>query len=71
MEDKIPIYLDRETVTNMGFKTIEAGFFSQSALQERNVIQHDAAMFARSVKTLYVANLLKYNNKYQNYFTEF
>jgi uncharacterized cofD-like protein len=71
MEDKIPIYLDRENLGHLGFKTIEAGFYSQQALLERNVIQHDPAMFARSVRTLYVANLLKYNNKYQDYFTEF
>jgi len=71
MEDKVPIFLDREKVSAMGFRTIEAGFFSQSALMERNVIQHDPAMFARSVRTLYASTVLKYNNNSFDYIVEF
>lgn len=55
MEDKVPIFLDRENVGAMGFRTVEAGIFSQPALLERNVIQHDPAMFARAVRTLFAA----------------
>jgi len=70
MEDKIPIYLDRENLGRMGFKTIEAGIYSQQALVERNVIQHDPTMFARSVRTLYAVSKLKYNIKSEHYITE-
>ncbi len=52
MEDKIPIFMDREKIESMGFKSIEAGIFSQAALHERNVIQHDPAMLARAIRTL-------------------
>jgi uncharacterized cofD-like protein len=52
MEDKIPIFMDREKVGAMGFKSLEAGIFSQDALRRRNVIQHDPAMLARAIRTL-------------------
>jgi len=65
MEDKLPIFLDREKVGQMGFKTIEAGLYSQSALLEQNVIQHDPEMFARSVRTLFAATVL--SRKTKNY----
>jgi uncharacterized cofD-like protein len=63
MEDKVPIFLDRENVGTMGFKTIEAGIFSQLALLERNVIQHDPSKFARAVRTLFATTLMQ--GKYQ------
>ncbi len=52
MEDKIPIYMDKEKVAAMGFKSLEAGIFSQAALRERNVIQHDPEMLARAIRSL-------------------
>jgi uncharacterized cofD-like protein len=52
MEDKIPIFMDREKIETMGFRSIEAGIFSQAALHERNVIQHDPEMLARAIRTL-------------------
>jgi uncharacterized cofD-like protein len=52
MEDKIPIFMDRGKVGAMGFKSLEAGIFSQDALRRRNVIQHDPAMLARAIRTL-------------------
>ncbi len=63
MEDKIPIFLDREKVGHMGFKSIEAGIFSQAALHERNVIQHDPIMLARAIRTLLAVTALQQKNK--------
>jgi uncharacterized cofD-like protein len=51
-EEKMPIFLDRENVSDMGFRPVEAGIFSQAALREHNVIQHDPAMLARTIRTL-------------------
>lgn len=56
IEGKMPIYLDREKVKEMGFSPIECGIFSQSALAEQGVIQHDPAIIARAVKTIYIAS---------------
>jgi uncharacterized cofD-like protein len=70
MEDKMPIFLDREKVAALGFKPIEAGIFSQSALRERNVIQHDPAMLARSIRTLLAVTSLPENNQPQENFPE-
>lgn len=64
MEDKVPIFLDREKVTDMGFTPVEAGIFSQSALRERHVIQHDPAMLARTIRTLAAVNSLKQEKKH-------
>jgi uncharacterized cofD-like protein len=58
MEDKVPIFMDREKVGAMGFKSLEAGIFSQDALRERNVIQHDPAMLARAIRTLIAVTCL-------------
>ena len=63
MEDKIPIFLDREKVGHMGFKSIEAGIFSQAALHERNVIQHEPIMLARAIRTLLAVTALQQKNK--------
>ncbi len=59
MEDKIPIFMDREKVAAMGFKSLEAGIFSQAALRERNVIQHDPMMLARAIRTLVAVTSLQ------------
>ena len=53
VEDKIPIYLDREEVHKLGVTVVEAGFFSQRALKERHVIQHDPRAMARVVRNLW------------------
>jgi len=57
-EDKVPIFLDRESVDDMGFRPVEAGIYSLAALKERNVIQHDPAMLARAVRTLFAVTSL-------------
>ncbi len=66
MEDKIPIYLDREKVGAMGFKPLEAGIFSQTALRARNVIQHDPTMLARAIRTLSALNSLSEKHRFQD-----
>ena len=53
LEEKVPIYLDRERIREMGFTTIEASIFSQTALAERRVVQHDPDALARAVRTLW------------------
>jgi uncharacterized cofD-like protein len=53
LEEKVPIYLDRERIREMGFTSIEASIFSQSALAERRVVQHDPDALARAVRTLW------------------
>ncbi|MBI5142398.1 MAG: YvcK family protein [Nitrospirae bacterium] len=53
VEKKTPIYLDRANVSAMGFEPVEAMIFSQEALHARNVIQHDPASMALTVKTLW------------------
>ncbi|UCD66815.1 MAG: YvcK family protein [Deltaproteobacteria bacterium] len=63
MEDKVPIFLDREKIGALGFKSIEAGIFSQAALRERNVIQHDPGMLARATRTLVASMSLQLQNQ--------
>lgn len=63
MEDKVPIFMDREKIEIMGFKSIEAGIFSQAALHERNVIQHDPGMLARAIRTLVAVDSLPGKNE--------
>jgi len=58
IEGKLPIYLDRGRVKELGFSSIECGIFSQTALAERGVIQHDPSIMAQAVKTIYVASHL-------------
>ncbi len=53
LENKVPIYLDRERVKEMGFAPVEARLYSQDDIDERRVIQHDAASVAQAVKTLW------------------
>jgi len=54
VEGKIPIYLDREVLEAQGFEPIECGFFSRNSLAERQVIQHDPDIIAKTVKTIYL-----------------
>ncbi len=56
-EEKMPIFLDRENVAEMGFVPVEAGIFSLKALREQNVIQHDPLMLARAIRTLFALTL--------------
>lgn len=55
LEDKIPIYLDKQLVRQKGYVPVECGIYSREALAERGVIQHDPNMLAQAVKTVFVA----------------
>ncbi|MFZ5764994.1 MAG: gluconeogenesis factor YvcK family protein [Thermodesulfobacteriota bacterium] len=52
VEDKVPIYLDRGRVWQMGFTPVEARIFSEAALKERKV-QHDPANLARAIAIMW------------------
>ena len=54
VEDKVPIYLDRGKVWQMGFAPVEARIFSVKALKERKV-QHDPVSLAKAIKTIWAA----------------
>ncbi len=53
LEGKVPIYLDKDRVREMGFEAIEAPVFSEQRLRTERVIQHDPEKFAQVIKTLY------------------
>ncbi|MBI4682581.1 MAG: YvcK family protein [Nitrospirae bacterium] len=53
LEGKVPIYLDKQRVREMGIEPVEAAVFSEQKLRNEKVIQHDPVKFARVVKTLY------------------
>ncbi len=52
-ENKVPIYLDRERVSDMGITVVEGRLFSQRALVERQVVQHDPAALAVAIRALW------------------
>jgi uncharacterized cofD-like protein len=53
LEDKEPIYLDRQPLREIGFEPVEADIFSENLLRRRGVIQHDPASLALAVRTLW------------------
>lgn len=53
VEGKIPIFLDREVLGKVDYIPVECGIYSQKALAERGVIQHDPDTLAMAIKTLY------------------
>jgi uncharacterized cofD-like protein len=53
LEGKVPIYFDRERVSGLGFMPVECPIFSDEALQERLVVQHDPAAMARAVRAVW------------------
>jgi len=56
VEGKIPIYLDREKVSEQGIAPLECGIYSSSALREQGVIRHDPHQFALVVRTLWATS---------------
>ncbi len=52
VEGKMPIYLDRQRVFNMGFLPLEAGIFSKEGLADRTV-KHDPAALSIAMKTMW------------------
>ena len=53
VENKIPIYLDRKKVEQMGFLPIEAGIYCEQTLHERQVIKHDPEIMAKVIRCIY------------------
>ena len=53
LENKMPIYLDRERVRALGFTPIEAPIYSQHDIDRRRVVQHDPASVARAIRALW------------------
>ena len=70
-EEKMPIFLDRKNVAEMGFAPIEAGVFSLTALRERKVIQHDPLMLARTIRTLFAMTSLSQQKQYMDAISSF
>ncbi len=55
VEDKIPIYLDALRVEAQGLKPVEASIFSEKALRQRRVVQHDPEAFSLAIQALWAA----------------
>ncbi len=55
VEDKIPIYLDALRVKAQGLKPVEASIFSEKALRQRRVVQHDPEAFSLAIQALWAA----------------
>jgi len=53
LEDKEPIYIDRNRVRALGFGSVEARVFNQDLLRQRGAIQHDPDALARAIKGLW------------------
>ena len=53
LENKVPIYLDRDKVRAMGFSPIEARLYAQADIDQRKVIQHDPASLAAAVRVMW------------------
>ncbi|OGQ88448.1 MAG: hypothetical protein A2512_05970 [Deltaproteobacteria bacterium RIFOXYD12_FULL_56_24] len=53
LENKMPIYLDRDKVRAMGFSPLEARLYAQTDIEQRRVIQHDAASLAAAVRVMW------------------
>ncbi|MBU0730438.1 MAG: YvcK family protein [Proteobacteria bacterium] len=66
VEGKVPIYLDNDRVREMGLTPFEARIFSQNALDERKVIQHDPESLATTVKTIWAARSYLSNGSAKN-----
>jgi uncharacterized cofD-like protein len=52
VESKMPIFLDRGQVWQLGLMPMEAKIFSETALQRR-MVQHDPAALAKAVKVIW------------------
>ncbi|MCP3888253.1 MAG: YvcK family protein [Desulfobulbaceae bacterium] len=53
VEGKIPIYLDKDNLIARNFLPVECDIYSKTAIDNRGVIQHDAASLAEAIKGLY------------------
>ena len=53
VEDKVPIFLDKDVVRAQGYVPVECDIYSRRLLRERGIIQHDPSNLAQAVQTLY------------------
>jgi uncharacterized cofD-like protein len=53
LEGKVPIYFDRDRVAGLGFLPVECPIFSDQALKERLVVQHDPEAMAKAVRAVW------------------
>lgn len=53
LEDKEPIYIDRNQVQELGFGSVEARIFAEDQLRQRGAIQHDPDALAAVIKGLW------------------
>lgn len=53
VEEKVPIFLDKEQLARHNYIPVECGVYSLDALAERGVIQHDPDTLALAIKALY------------------
>ncbi|MBM9614172.1 YvcK family protein [Desulfobulbus rhabdoformis] len=53
LEDKEPIYIDRNRIRSLGFRSVEARVFNEEQLRQGKTIQHDPDALAKTVKTLW------------------
>ncbi|MDT8335920.1 MAG: YvcK family protein [Desulfurivibrionaceae bacterium] len=56
LEGKVPIYFDREKVSGLGFMPVECQIYSDTALKERAVVQHDPGAMARAVRAVWAVH---------------
>ncbi len=61
VENKIPIFLDKEVLLLQNYIPIECGIYSRDALEKRGVIQHDPHTLALAIKTLFSAQRCFHN----------
>ena len=47
LEDKEPIYIDRNRIRSLGFGSVEARVFNQEQLRQRRTIQHDPMLLLK------------------------
>ncbi len=65
LEQKEPIYLDKEKVEELGIETITAPIFSRKLLKKHLIIQHDPHSVSIAVKALYKLHKSLGNNQAQ------
>lgn len=53
LEEKEPIYIDRNRIRALGFASVEAKVFAEDQLRQRGAIQHDPDALAKAVKALW------------------
>ncbi|WP_448872166.1 gluconeogenesis factor YvcK family protein [Desulfobulbus propionicus] len=53
LEDKEPIFIDRNRIRTLGFASVEAKVFAEGQLRQRGSIQHDPDAMAKAIKGLW------------------